>query len=390
VARDIRVYEVEAPLSRGGSAVVSLYGRAYNLGEPLLQQTCSAAAHNGVPLLTISPPERVEAEADHQLLCGIWASQTVVAGNMMTFRLHADCVNDQCTGHGFSECAVADLQNFLRRRVLDVWRSLVPSLVTMSGSFEIFNPAHGANMGWHQDGHEPGEYIAHYYLQPGLPSTSRASMAWSEVALPQSTAVASTRGDERTETAPGLDEGGGDDETLYALHFGVDEAQRSRVSRDCFVPFGVGAAAAEQVLVVFEDAAVFHRTPLTAHALPALQAERERPIARIVFHGAAADGSPISLPSPAPSLEDSGVAGGPDPRLDAHLNVSLPAGLRDAVEAYAQHSASRRTVAVSQPGPHNSEPSALMMASLDAYVAGDDEMVQFLKQRGLPQARPGL
>jgi hypothetical protein len=47
----------------------------------------------------------------------------------------------------------ADLNSLLqlcRRRLFEVWRPVLPLLSKLSGTFEIFNPANGANMGWHQ------------------------------------------------------------------------------------------------------------------------------------------------------------------------------------------------------------------------------------------------
>ena len=53
-------------------------------------------------------------------------------------------------------------------------------------------------------------------------------------------------------------------------------------------------SAAQRRLVIFEDAVALHRTPLSAYAAgDALQRERRRPIARIVFHGVSATGDTL-------------------------------------------------------------------------------------------------
>ena len=115
-----------------------------------------------------------------------------------------------------------------------------------------------------------------------------------------------------------------------------------------FVPFAVGRPTAAQRLVLFEDAKVFHRTPLTAYALRDLQASRQRPMARFVLYGSsgAGDAVGLSVPAHAAAMTD--------------VELALPTGLRRFVEDYA-----------AQPGVSRTK-------ALDAYVAGDSNLVRHL------------
>ena len=78
---------------------------------------------------------------------------------------------------------------------------------------------------------------------------------------------------------------------MYELDFRSDGGlSRGSVSRANFVPFAIGRPTAAQRLVLFEDAKVFHRTPLTAYGLHELQTRRQRPMARVVCYGASGAG----------------------------------------------------------------------------------------------------
>ena len=155
-------------------------------------------------------------------------------------------------------------------------------------------------MGWHKDGHGPSEYIAHYLL-----GDVDEGLGWLEVALPPRAAA---------------DNDHDDGEESYTVDLGADDdAERRAISRATFLPFGLTTTAGQR-LVVFEDARAMHRTPLTAHARAELQARRQRPMARVVFHGAGRQRRRRRLP---------GAARGAAPA------AALPAGLRRAVEGYA-------------------------------------------------------
>ena len=129
----------------------------------------SADESRSAPLVAISPPQAVDAGADDEFLHelhALWASRTAAAGGTIaSFTLHLDASLDGSQLGPVGGLAPAQLQRlrlFLRARLLDVWRALTPALARMSASVELFNPAHGANMGWHKDGHGPSEYIVHY------------------------------------------------------------------------------------------------------------------------------------------------------------------------------------------------------------------------------------
>ena len=195
-------------------------------------------------------------------------------------------------------------------------------------------------MGWHRDGHIAGEFIAHYYLD----CPSDGMMDWFEVAVPSREA---SHGDVAECSINDDDEDDGP--SPYALDLGHDDAaERARISRANFVTFERGVAA-DQRIVVFEDAMLFHRTPLTAHAAGAqLQGERMRPIARVVFHGTDANGGMLGFPSSAV-----GTA--------ACIEEELPPGLRRALETHAH--------------PRGLTAESLA-ASFDAYVAGAPSMIE--------------
>lgn len=366
VSADLKIAEHDVECENGQRIRIALYDHDHaGCGN---SRKCSP----GAPLIAIGAPAKNAADADHQFLSHLWRAQSEFAGRMANFQVHRDQSRDTWTVQaGFTDEHLARLSQLLRARLFDVWRALAPNLETMSGSFEIFNPAHGANMRWHRDGHTAGEFICHYYLD-ATPSTARppdmatgtdaptVAMNWFEVALPA------------TDDA---DEGAAvdDDEPAFALDFGQnDDTLRARISRRNLVAFERGAHAAEQRLVVFEDARAFHRTPLTAHALPLLQAAGQRPIARIVFHGKGDDGNELGFPS-----VDGQRAAGMHAALSgssARVCGELPAGLRSAVQIHAEgqrlracdgaggaaHDASNGTAAL----------HPLLSDSLDAYVAG--------------------
>ena len=237
-------------------------------------------------LFAITAPTPAVAKIDHEFLCSLWAAQSSSCrhpgcGMLLKFQLEVDASRDRCIERAaFSDVQLDGLRAFLRSRLFDVWKAIAPNLERLHGSFELFNPDQGANMGWHQDGHGAGEYIAHYYL--GLDSaaatTSAVPMDWFEVAVPVPAEKPGRRADE---SSGECDE---DDEPQYTVDFGADPEAHQRLSAPRLALFPVGRPT--QRLVVFEDAAVFHRTPLTAHAVSGLQARRQRPIARIVFRGA--------------------------------------------------------------------------------------------------------
>ena len=122
-------------------------------------------------------------------------------------------------------------------------------------------------------------------------------------------------------------------------------------------------SAAAQRLVVFEDAAVVHRTPLTAHAHAALQAQRQRPIARLVCYGAAADGSTVGFDHPVSGGGGEERTGTAPPVLTAATTpeVALPSGLRRAVASLSE----------------DQEPAERALAeALEVYVGGGPEVVR--------------
>jgi len=258
----------EIPCGSGGHSSVTLIARS---------ESTSA------PLAILSPPSGVAAAAHDQLLKELWASvpdSSVSGGRGARFRLHADPGGDACDGDFFSPAQHERLLSFVRERVFDAWRSVTPELRSLAGSFELFNPALGANMGWHQDGHAAGELVAHYYL-----AADDEDMAWAEVALPPAPPS------EGEAEAPGFD-------FSCAVDFGSSDELSRGVAASNFVAVGCGADTAAQPICVFEDSAVLHRTPLTAAGKPQLQSRRRRPMARLVFYGTDADGATLRFPPP--------------------------------------------------------------------------------------------
>ena len=172
--------EVAVPLAKGRSARVAMYARP-------------GAMYSSV--LAISPPCAAEALDDDCFLHELWASLSDTnpgGGAIARFALFADGSQDSWTeASSYSPEQLARLRSFVRARLFDVWHGMAPELARLSGTFEMMNPAHGANMGWHQDGHGAGEYITHYYLGspagPGEASAPRPvaeGTGWCEVALP--------------------------------------------------------------------------------------------------------------------------------------------------------------------------------------------------------------
>lgn len=318
-----------------------------------------------VPVVTFAPPSAAAAALDDLLLHELWASlasTSAAGGQLAKFHLFEDsaCDNWAESPAAFSPEQLERLHAFVRGRLFDAWRALTPELSRLSGTFELFNPAHGANMGWHQDGHAAGEYVAHYYLgtEPGVPVDE--AMGWFEVALPPHDAREAA---EETTSAAAVQQTD-DDEPIYGVDLDGGDDLRSRVARANFVPFEL-LAAASQRLVVFEDAAVLHRTPLTAHARAQLQSGRQRPIARLVVYGLSRAGDTLGFaPPPTPTPPQEGGEPRPRPRP---VELALPPGLCRAVEAYARAT-----------DTGESESAAVFEAALDAYVAGDADVVRFL------------
>ena len=351
--------EVAVPLAKGRSARVAMYARP-------------GAMYSSV--LAISPPCAAEALDDDCFLHELWASLSDTnpgGGAIARFALFADGSQDSWTeASSYSPEQLARLRSFVRARLFDVWHGMAPELARLSGTFEMMNPAHGANMGWHQDGHGAGEYITHYYLGspagPGEASAPRPvaeGTGWCEVALPPlgaDTAEAVAEAVVEAVAVGGDGEGEGEDEeeeeAVYELDFRSDGGlNRAGISRTNFVPFAIGSSTAAQRLVVFEDAGVFHRTPLTAYALPDLQASRQRPMARVVCYGTSSEGNEVRFEQPV-------HAAAPTPTSAA---AALPAGLHRALEAYAA-----------------SQPQWELADALDAYLRGDGELVRFLESGG--------
>ena len=187
-------------------------------------------------------------------------------------------------------------------------------------------------------------------------------MNWFEVALPD-------EGDQCSDS---------DDEAAFTLDFGHgDDELRQRISRRNLVAFERGPRAAEQPLVIFEDARAFHRTPLTAYALPQLQAAGQRPIARIVFHGKSDQGDDLGFPSLCASTVEGHGCADEASRRCAPLNGELPRGLWRAVHAHAQ---AQCAVAVDASLAAAATPTAAMLsASLDAYVDGAAEIIRSIE-----------
>lgn len=139
----------------------------------------SLKAGCGPPVVcTLAPPEHTQAQADYRFLQRLWTEHKDFGAVTcsIAFSLFSDPLRDSCRAEEGAANALPaldqdQLRSFLRRRIFDVWRGVLPSLCKVTGSFEIFNPANGANMGWHQDGYGPGIFIAHYALSE--PTTER-------------------------------------------------------------------------------------------------------------------------------------------------------------------------------------------------------------------------
>jgi len=330
-----------AEISTDAAGAIALYSHV----------DCSSTT--AAPLLTIAPPSAAAAAEDDRFLHELWsslASTSASGGQFARFHLFEDSASDHWAESPacFSPDQLERLRAFVRGRLFDAWRALTPDLSRLSGTFELFNPAHGANMGWHQDGHAAGEYVVHYYLgpEPGVPVDE--AMAWFEVALPPRVAQ---------EAVEATD----DEEPIYAIDLDGGDDLRSRVARSNFVPLELMVAASQR-LVVFEDAAVLHRTPLTAHARASLQSGRQRPIARLVVYGSSRAGDTLGFAPPPPPRE----GGEPRPR-PRPVELALPPGLCRVIEAYARAT-----------DTGEKESTAAFEAAFDAYVAGDAEVVRFL------------
>jgi hypothetical protein len=392
IPAELEVTDLEVTLpDEAGCAHVSFYGRAPGYGAPLLDSS------TGVPLIAISAPRlRCDApdddadQSDDAFLHSLWAElmehEHPGGGQLARFELHTDPARDRWSAPAcFAPAQLERLGRFVRSRLFAVWRQICPALETLRGSFELFNPAHGANMGWHQDGHVAGEFIAHYYLrawnaggETAKPDAEREAagseaMNWLELALPR---LAET--DDSIDTA---DDGDGDGFAAALLDFGSDDAaRRRRVRAPNFLALPVGGP--EQRLLVFEDARVYHRTPLTAHAFRALQPSQLRPIARLVCSGSSADGSELSFAIRADAAEAAGGAVRVTSRA-APVCRQLPAGLRRALGAFEDVAAARRGASVEAiPLPAGELPPA-SASVLDLYVAADAEMVGFLREQGM-------
>ena len=408
--RELRVTTLDVPLPSGLSSRVEIYGRESKMDQsPNDENGASVCTPFGAAVIALSPPSRAGAEADHVFLQSMWAGQTANAGRMARFHLHADEEHDEWSCKAsFTDVQLTRVRTLLRSRLFDVWASLLSvtggaPLARLSGTFEIFNPAMGANMGWHRDGHGHSEFIAHYYLE--CPSQSGwavkpSMMDWFEVAMPQHGADdAGLCVPDSVISGPevGRSDENDDGPSPFALDFGhSDDAERAGVSVDNFLTFKTGIAS-DQRLVVFEDSRVFHRTPLTAHAAgSSLQSQRRRPIARIVFHGSSSKGVALGFPYPQSAIcpSPSGMPAdcqstnsctgfiGAQPQC---IEADLPLGLRRAIEAHAEHTAdgnhmrsmmaedARPAVVsrVASPGMT----AANMGASFAAYVAGASSMV---------------
>jgi hypothetical protein len=281
-----------------------------------------------------SPEDQAESDEDHRFLQSLWENGTTKTHGPVVcsarFSLCASQSDDSCNALGTSSIATEDvvrLQSLLRRRLFGKWRSLFPAVTKVTGSFEVFNPSNGTNMGWHQDGYGPGMMIAHYALL-GAGDTGTA-MNWFEVALP-----------------PSLHHNEAEAEEMACYSVDVRRVDRSNFLAFEFTP------AARQPLVIIEDAAAFHRTPLTAHSIHDLQRAKRRPIARIVFYAVAA-----AAESAVGVAEEFCASESPA------LVPPLPNGLLAVVERFAAT---------------QSEKPTSVDDALDRYVAGDTELVGWL------------
>ena len=330
------------------------------------------------PLVSVGPPELSVAHAHDTYFSKLWARHEASGKDHSFAKFHLglnpDCDSLTCISlideHG-------SLCQLLRARLFDVWKAMAPTLREVDGTFELFNPAHGANMGWHQDGHCRGDYIAHYYISSVVNEETGSStpvpMDWFEVAMPPMASDEDTTEEEQ-----------------FSVDFGsgaYTEACRIAASKLVFFPIG----SASQQMVIFEDAAVYHRTPLTAHAIGDLHSRRQRPIARFVFHGTSLEGYPLAfgpppsdsyatqrdtecarhayqIPLPVAAADGAAADAGVGPfaakrifTLSSLLESDLPLGMRYLLHAFASHE------------------QLDFSNALEAYAAGTPKMIAFLR-----------
>ena len=298
-ADDVRVTTVELP-----TAQVHLFRHA-------------AAAATRSALMAIQLDASAAEEMNTQLL-QLYERAGLFIGSC-AFTLHgdpADRADDRFEGVPASLTCPGKpplldvLREVLHTNLVAVWRQLHPELHVVRGNFEIFTPGNGANMGWHQDGNVPGMFVVHFYLTPERGADASAAgttgcadacdaaaapacspppppplrMDWFEVALTP---------------PPAEDEVGYD---IFGL--GGDDVSRAQACASNFLAFPYSH------IVVFEDAALFHRTPLSARRHPAHNGGRgtaachdpKRPpgrlIARATFYGCDRAGNELGLASP--------------------------------------------------------------------------------------------
>lgn len=297
-----------------------------------------AGAGPPVPVLTITSRSGEERARQHA-----WFLQhrdRLHAVKEVRFFLHADRDKNKVTLMAGGACPevvrdfeickddnglglLAWLHEFLRESLLDVWRAMDPALATVTGSFETFSPGLGTNIQWHQDGWTPSCYLAHYYINHTLDRT----MDWFEVSLPPH----SEAHEEAGANAGGSGAQEVEEDTI--MGFMSDDGMRvNGVNTHNFLPLPM----AGQPLMVFEDAEVYHRTPLTALACPAIRASRS--IVRMDFYGRYGDGRTALFRSPAGARlqRHQGEVGGTVFGTWAPLDqVSLPMGLWRICHEYA-------------------------------------------------------
>ena len=322
-----------------------------------------------------SPIDAAEAMADHAFLLQLLREGSSTGGTggpvpcRAAFSVGMIEVDDVCTGStGASALQAKDTERLLaliRTRIFVDWHRLFPTVRRLSGSFEIFNPCIGANLGWHQDGHTPGTFIAHLALLEDQSKTSE-SMNWFEVALPSRSCAVSDGVEGR--------EGDDDDEvkeSRYTLEMHTDEDSIARIDRSNFVTFEFDSAALQR-LVIFEDDGCYHRTPLTAYAAEnQMQQQLLRPIARFVFYAVGESGvdppcASSQPPPPAFAAEAPRVHGGHE--VPTTIS-SLPIGLCTALDGYVAS------------GCRANAPTCAPMTldeAMEAYVRGDDHLIRWL------------
>jgi hypothetical protein len=379
IAREVR-------LPSGSACTVTSYQRH------------SSRVSNAAAVLTFSAPEAQLAGAHHALLAEL-SEGTPVCGRTVDFSLfaleeedhwgrqrqqqtattQADAEARTAASTGLSVDQLHRLHAFLRSRLLEPWLCLAPRLHTMRGSLEFFNPSIGANMGWHQDGHESGCFIAHFYLPGDIstdPETEEAAMDWFEVALPPCDNMEAMDGDE---------DDADEEDAVYGVEFVTDEAPKALCRPSNFLAFSF-AAAALQPIVIFEDAGCYHRTPLTALAVPKLQERRRRPVVRMVFYALDVGGNSVGFPHRLSSHGD--VAGATDTTAASQptlVGMCLPLGLRRLLEQYATYSNANAkdtngTRADTGEGIDEAGLVAELQEAFEQYVGGcDQRMMHFIK-----------